>query len=351
MNLRQPTSRLATLLLAISKHTIFCTVCFAFFYLLALLASSSVLLSQDDSRDRVEEAQKQAVLAYRNFVNSGKTETAMDELFKRMDAFEALCSCFAGEGKHAYRLMLGKLKQQSADPEGAKKLFSEIERESGLGTPARLEARLILQIINGVVDRTVGIDILQEAMPLETTNRKLFNELQFSILQKLFQLDTWSRMGFSALDDSKKGEWDNEIAALEQDMREAGLPEEVVKLANFQRVYLAIASEDFETVYTTLKQLQPAVESPLIAPQWNALLWNKWVDHYIEHRNYSAALVAHQKFENAATQSEDVELIVISLNQEAFLYLRMGDYSSARRLLEETRLFQLQSPHVEQSMN
>ena len=334
---------------AISSQSIGCIAFLALSFLATSLVFSSALLSQDVSHDALEIAQKQAELAYQNYVNSG--DDAIDELFKNIDAFEALCSKYAGDGQHSFRLLLGKLKLKTADKDGANKLFSEIERDAELGSAARVEARFILQEINGVADRKARINALAEAMPLEATHRKLFNELQFNILQKLFQLNTWSGLGSSAPNDSKKEELDNEIAALEQEIREAGLPEEVVKLASFQRVCLAIASEDFETVYSTLKQLQPAVESPLIAPQWNALLWNKWVDHHLKQRNYSAALVAHQKFEKAATQSEDAELIVISLNQKALLYLRMGDYTSARRLLEETRFFQLQSPHLEQSMN
>ena len=332
-----------------ASPSIGCIALLALSFVVTSLVFSSALLSQDVGRDELEVAQKQAELAYQNYVNLG--DDAIDELLKSIDAFGVLCSKYTGDGQHAFRLLLGKLKLKTLDNEGAEKLFSEIVQDAELGSVARVEARFILQEINGVADRKARIDTLEEAMPLEATHRKLFNELQFNILQKLFQLDAWSRLGSSALNDSKRLELDNEIATLEQEIREAGLPEEIVKLASFQRVYLAIASEDFETVYTTLKQLQPAVESPLIAPQWNALLWNKWVDHHIKQRNYSAALVAHQKFESAATQSEDVELIVISLNQKAFLYLRMGDYASARRLLEETRFFQLQSPHLEQSMN
>ncbi len=326
--------------------------CVAFF--VAALGLSSNLLSQEVTRDQLEMAQMRAKLAYQNYVDSGQTEAAIDELFQCIRDFETLCLRYEGEGRYRFRLNLGKLKQVTLDNEGALKLFLEIERDATLGSEDRVEARAVqffIQASSGVVDRKAGIDILEEAMPLEASNRKLFNELQFNILNKILQLDSWSVRGSTIPHDARKEELGNVIAVLQQEMREAVLPEEVVKLADFQKVYLAGAIEDIETLCSTLNELQPAVESPSIAPHWNALLWNKWVDLQIKQRNYSAAFIAHQKFESAATLAEDVDLTVICLSQKALLYLRMGDYSSARRLLEETRLFQLRSHHIDQSTN
>ena len=332
-------------------------LCVRMVYVVAIavgLVCSASAIAEDVSRDQMEVAKKQAEESYRNYMASGKTDIAIDEFLKCTRVFEELSRDYTGDDKLTFRLHLGKLKTKAFENETAVKLFEEIERDGVVGSEERVESRTLLFDIrfkNETGDVKTGLDVLREAAQLEATNQNLYHVVQWEILQKLAIKDLLFRVGSANSVDERKLQLGKEIARLEDEMSEAGLPAEIVKLAQFGRVYLASAIEDFAMLHTALTELQPAIESPLIAPQWKALLWNKWVDQHIKQRNFSAALIAHRKLEEAAAQTEDVELIVISLSQKAFLYLRMGDYANARRLLEETRLFQLQNPNLEQSMN
>ena len=322
--------------------------------IVAGMACLSFSAAADVSRDQMELAKKQAEEAYANYVISNASENAIEELLKSSREFESLCRDYVGDDKHAFRLHLGKLKLKTLDVEEAVKLFEEIERDALVGSYERLEARGFLfehRFANEMGDIDIALDILLESTPLETSNRKLYHVLQWEIIHKIAVKDLLSRVVPTLTADGKQRELAKEIAILENAMSELGLSAEVIKLAQFGRVYLANQLDDFAMLHTALMDLQPVNESPFIAPQWKALLWNKWVDHHIKQRNYGAALVAHGKYEEAAKKTDNVELIVVGVDQKAFLYLRMGDYPNARRLLEETRLFQLQNPNIEQAMN
>ena len=318
------------------------------------IACSSYSVANDVSRDQMEFAKKQAEEAYQNYVASGASESSIEELLKSARAFEDLCRDYVGQDKHAFKLHLGKLKLKTLEVDDAVKLFEEIERDALVGSDERMEARGFLfehRFANGMGDIEIALDILREATPLESSNPKLYHVLQWEIINKIAVKDLLSSVDPTLSAEGKKRELAKAIAILESAMTEIGLPAEVIKLAQFGRVYLANALEDFAMLHSALMELQPVSESPGIAPQWKALLWNKWVDHHIKQRSYGAALVAHGKYEQEAAKTENVELIVVGVDQKALLYLRMGDYPNARRLLEETRLFQMQNPNLEQSMN
>ncbi len=310
--------------------------------------------AEDVSREQMEVAKKQAEESYRNYVVSGKTEFAIDEFLKCARVFEELCRDYSGDDKLTFRLHLGNLKSAAFGNETAVKLFEEIERDGVEGSEERVESRAWLFQIRfekEMGDVKTGLDILREATSIEDTNQQLYHVVQWEILYKLAIRDLLSRVGSANSVDEKNRELSKAIASLENEMSEAGLPAEIVKLAQFGRISVASDNEDFAVLYAALTELQPAVESPSIAPQWKALLWNKWVELHVENRNYSAALIAHRKFEEAAAQTKKDMFIVLSMNQKAYLYLRMGDYANARRLLEATGPFSLQNPDLKQSMN
>ena len=310
-------------------------------------------VADDEIRDRVFKAKKLTDEAFQKYEVSGKDLAALEEIARYSRVFEELCREYSGDDKLYFVLHLCKLKMAIGETQASVELLEQIKEKGKEGSEERVEARALLFFAapDKFGDVNYGLDVIRESNALVETQRALYNDLQFKMLYKLAIADSLADLDSTTTIAARAQALGEKCSSLENKMLELEFSPEIAKLAHFASIMFAYRNEQFETLRSLLNDLQPAVELPLIAPHWKAVLWNKWADVHIKQRNYGAALSAVQSFFESATDSQDVGLRVVCNDQKAHLYLRMGDYASARRLLEETRTFQLQNPNLEQSMN